>query len=145
MSRLNPVSLSPRLPPSEGVEMPTSPCATARTSAAASAARFARICASLCPGREPPFLAVKRPARPYKRAIQTRFTMGNAEGASPPRAGPDRRQLAVVRRAADQPDQLDDDTDERPAREGLQPAPHLGFGRIVASEIEVPNLLAIFL
>jgi hypothetical protein len=27
-----------------------------------------------CPGRNPPFLAVKRPARPYKSPIQTRFT-----------------------------------------------------------------------
>jgi hypothetical protein len=26
-----------------------------------------------CPGRKPPFLAVKRPARPYKSAIQKRF------------------------------------------------------------------------
>ena len=27
-----------------------------------------------CPGREPPFLAVKRPARPYKSAVANRFT-----------------------------------------------------------------------
>jgi hypothetical protein len=27
-----------------------------------------------CPGRKPPFLAVKRPARPYKSAIEKRFT-----------------------------------------------------------------------
>ena len=27
-----------------------------------------------CPGRKPPFLAVKRPVRPYKNAIQNRFT-----------------------------------------------------------------------
>jgi hypothetical protein len=27
-----------------------------------------------CPGRKPLFLAVKRPARPYKSAIETRFT-----------------------------------------------------------------------
>jgi hypothetical protein len=26
------------------------------------------------PGRKPPFLAVKRPARPYKSTIETRFT-----------------------------------------------------------------------
>jgi hypothetical protein len=31
-----------------------------------------------CPGRKPPFLDFKRPARPYKTATQTRFTMGNA-------------------------------------------------------------------
>jgi hypothetical protein len=37
--------------------------------------------AEFCPGREPPFLAVKRPARPYKSAIQNLFTMRNAEGA----------------------------------------------------------------
>ena len=36
---------------------------------------------AFCPGRNPPFLAVKRPARPYKSPIQTRFAMGNAEGA----------------------------------------------------------------
>jgi hypothetical protein len=34
-----------------------------------------------CPGRKPPFLAVKRPARPYKSAIQNRFTVENAKGA----------------------------------------------------------------
>ena len=27
-----------------------------------------------CPGRKPPFLAVKHPARPYKRTIENRFT-----------------------------------------------------------------------
>jgi hypothetical protein len=27
-----------------------------------------------CPGRKPPFLTVKRPARPYKSAIENRFT-----------------------------------------------------------------------
>ena len=37
--------------------------------------------ASHCPGRKPPLLAVKGPACPYKSPIQTRFTMGNAEGA----------------------------------------------------------------
>jgi hypothetical protein len=42
-----------------------------------------------CPGRKPPCLAVKRPARPYKSAIQNRFTAENAQGASTPRAGPD--------------------------------------------------------
>jgi hypothetical protein len=35
----------------------------------------------LCPGRKPPFLAVKRPVRPDKSAIKPRFTMGNAKGA----------------------------------------------------------------
>ena len=34
-----------------------------------------------CPGRNPPFLAVKRPARPYKSPIQTRFPVEIAEGA----------------------------------------------------------------
>jgi hypothetical protein len=34
-----------------------------------------------CPGREPPFLAVQRPARPFKSPIQNRFTVGNAKGA----------------------------------------------------------------
>jgi hypothetical protein len=45
-----------------------------------------------CPGRKSPFLAVKRPARPYKNTIQNRSTMGNAKGASPPREGPGREQ-----------------------------------------------------
>jgi hypothetical protein len=41
---------------------------------------------------------VKRPARPYKHAMQTRFTVENAKGAQPRRAGPDRGegQEAVV-------------------------------------------------
>ena len=34
-----------------------------------------------CPARRPPFWAVKRPARPYKSAIQTRVTVGNAKVA----------------------------------------------------------------
>ena len=34
-----------------------------------------------CPGREPPFLVVKRNARPHRSAIQNRFTMENAKGA----------------------------------------------------------------
>jgi hypothetical protein len=36
------------------------------------------------PGRKPPFRAVKRPARPYKaaiEAIENQFTMENAKGA----------------------------------------------------------------
>ena len=33
---------------------------------------------ALCPGRKPPRWAVKRPARPYNRAMQNRFTMENA-------------------------------------------------------------------
>ena len=35
----------------------------------------------LCPGRRPPLLAVRRSARPCKRAIRNRFAMGNAKGA----------------------------------------------------------------
>jgi hypothetical protein len=43
-----------------------------------------------CPGSPaPPFWSVKRPARPYKSATQTQFTVVNAKGAWPPRAGPD--------------------------------------------------------
>jgi hypothetical protein len=34
-----------------------------------------------CPGWKMSFLVVKRPARPYKSAIQNRFTMVNAKGA----------------------------------------------------------------
>ena len=34
-----------------------------------------------CPRRKPPFSAVKRPARPYRSAIQYRFTQENANGA----------------------------------------------------------------
>jgi hypothetical protein len=37
--------------------------------------------AALCRGRKPPLSAVKRPARPYKRAILNGFTVENAEGA----------------------------------------------------------------
>jgi hypothetical protein len=43
--------------------------------------RWSRTAAASLPGRKPPFWAVKRPARPYKIAIQNRFTMENAEGA----------------------------------------------------------------
>jgi hypothetical protein len=41
-------------------------------------------------GKEPPVWAVKRPARPYKIAIQNRVTAGNANDAGRPRARPDR-------------------------------------------------------
>ena len=34
-----------------------------------------------CPGRKPPFSAVKRPACPYKPTIVTRFTAGHAKAA----------------------------------------------------------------
>jgi hypothetical protein len=35
----------------------------------------------ILPGRKPPFWAIKRPARPGKNAIETRFTMEHAKGA----------------------------------------------------------------
>jgi hypothetical protein len=35
---------------------------------------------ALCPGRKPPFWAAKRPASPYKRAIQLQFTVEYAKG-----------------------------------------------------------------
>ena len=34
-----------------------------------------------CPGRQPPFWAVERPARPCKSAVQKQSTVGDAEGA----------------------------------------------------------------
>jgi hypothetical protein len=44
----------------------------------------------VCPGREPAFLAVERPARPYKSPIQNRFTSENARARlTAPRAAPD--------------------------------------------------------
>ena len=59
---------------------------------------------STCPGRKPPFSAVKRPARPSKNTIQNQFTVENARGAEPPRAGPDRDALALqLRTEVDQP------------------------------------------
>ena len=53
------------------------------------------------PGPETAVLAVKRPARPYKSAIENRFTMENAKGAYTPRAGPDG--AAVADAAGDHP------------------------------------------
>ena len=43
-----------------------------------------------CPGRTPPFRAVKHPPRPSKNVIQSRCGLESAKGARPPRAGPDR-------------------------------------------------------
>ena len=61
-----------------------------------------------CPGRKPSFSVVKRPARPYKSAIQNRYTVGNAKGAEPPRAGPDRQpEAAPPFRAAGEAARLD--------------------------------------
>jgi hypothetical protein len=34
-----------------------------------------------CPGRKPPFMAVKRPARPYKSPTQNRFAAENTKAA----------------------------------------------------------------
>jgi hypothetical protein len=39
------------------------------------------VSGAVCQGRKPPFWVVKRPARPYKSAIEIRFDMGNAKGA----------------------------------------------------------------
>jgi hypothetical protein len=33
----------------------------------------------VCPGRKPPFWAVKPPARPYKKAIDSEFMIENAK------------------------------------------------------------------
>ena len=41
---------------------------------------------------------LKRPARPCKNAVDSRFTVENAKGVSPPRAGPDSRAPAENRR-----------------------------------------------
>ena len=42
-----------------------------------------------CTGRQPPFWAFKRPARPRKNTMEkNRFTTANATGAWTPRAGP---------------------------------------------------------
>jgi hypothetical protein len=43
--------------------------------------REALLRPAACPGQKPSLWAVKRPVRPYKSAIQNRFTVGNAEGA----------------------------------------------------------------
>ena len=50
---------------------------------------------SSCPGRNSPFLMVKRSTHPYKRAIQNWFATENAEAALNARAGPDGVVLAV--------------------------------------------------
>jgi hypothetical protein len=42
-----------------------------------------------CPGRDPPCLAVRRRARPYKSAVQKRFTAEYAEAAQTAPRGPD--------------------------------------------------------
>jgi hypothetical protein len=34
-----------------------------------------------CPGQKPPFVAVRHPARPYKRAARNRSTVENAKDA----------------------------------------------------------------
>jgi hypothetical protein len=44
-----------------------------------------------CPGRKPPFWAAKRPVLPHKTAIESAFTVENAQAAEKPREGPDRR------------------------------------------------------
>ena len=49
-------------------------------------ARARRCYSCRCPGQKSPFLAVKRPARPYKSAIENRFTWEYAKGAKPPPA-----------------------------------------------------------
>jgi hypothetical protein len=50
-------------------------------------------------------LAVKRPARPYKSAIENRFTMGNAKGSvnAPPGPGPLWKSVLVFSRPSHGP------------------------------------------
>ncbi len=53
-------------PPSEGVEIPTSPCATARSVAAASAAALAAIAAS-----PPGMVELDRNYKPFNKTFST--------------------------------------------------------------------------
>jgi hypothetical protein len=69
-------------PPARSRSQRAAPPAGRRARAAQGPAepRRARSRPRTCPNRKPPFLAVKRPARPYKSAIESRFTMENAKG-----------------------------------------------------------------
>ena len=59
----------------------------------------------LCPGRAPPFSAVRRRARPYKSAIQKPIYIGKRYGRLTRRAGPyrPRRGRAAARRGCSWP------------------------------------------
>ena len=73
--------------------------------------------------------------------MRTRFTVEDAKGAWPLRAGPDRGvegEVGGVRgKEASGEQREEEDVDHK---EHI--VPHLGFGRIVTSEIEAPNMLA---
>ena len=65
---------------------------TARVAAASRRSSRGRV----CPGPKPPFLAVKRPARPHKSAIENRFAMGNAKGHGGGRNAPGRARANLI-------------------------------------------------
>jgi hypothetical protein len=67
VSPLNPLSLSPCVMHGFGCTACTTPGAK-----------------GFCPGRKPPCLVVRRPARPYKSSIQNRFTAENSMGPYAP-------------------------------------------------------------
>lgn len=68
---------------------PPSSSATGRGAAVALATevRLLALEADVCSGREPPKRAVTGPRRPYKNAVERKFTAESAKGASPPREG----------------------------------------------------------
>ena len=87
------------------------------------------------PGRKSPKRAVRRPPRPYKRAIERERSLWETRRALKSlRAA---RTVVQQRRLRHQPGRAGG----RLQRQGIgQRAADLGFGRIVASEIEAPNM-----
>jgi hypothetical protein len=87
-----------------------------------------------CPGRKLPFFDVKRPARPYKSAIQNFKSdyCGKRLGCltAPGGAGPSGTNPAAGSPAAGCV----------AGRHAPAGGTNLGFGRVVVSEIEAPNL-----
>jgi hypothetical protein len=68
---------NPTEPYADPAEFPQRICGRPVSGIDTNASRFER--GPHCPGRKPPFWAVKRLARPYKIATQNRFTMENAK------------------------------------------------------------------
>jgi hypothetical protein len=69
-----------------------------------------------CPGRKPPFLAIKHPAPPYETAIQNRLAVENADGGlnarrGPGRVSPERKSDTSVSASGGTDDDDDDDDD----------------------------------
>jgi hypothetical protein len=69
------------LPASETPPWAQAPCRFVGSGSSKRLASGLSVVTDACPGRKPPFSAVKHPARPYKNAMENRLKQENGNGA----------------------------------------------------------------